>query len=86
MVDYAKSKGYKWALFIDCDEFLSLNGRFNNAKEMFDWYEGFSAVAFQWVLFGDSGLQDDGRRDVITRFTQHQNTTNQHVKTAVNLK
>lgn len=75
-----------YALFIDCDEFLNLN-ECENVNEMFRQYgENEFALAFNWRLFGDSGLKFDGERSVLKRFVKCQIGFNHHLKTAINFK
>ena len=81
-----RSQPFNWALFIDCDEFLDLNKKFKDVKEMFQSYDTFVGVAFNWVLYGDSGLTNTKSGfSVAKRFTKCDKNINQHVKVAVNL-
>lgn len=72
-------------MFLDCDEFLDLNGAFNNVHSMFRNYSDWPEVGFNWVLFGDSNLKFDGNFNVLSRFTHCQKTLNIHTKCALNL-
>ena len=76
---------FDWALFIDVDEFLNIK-KFNDVSDMFDYYNDYLAVGFNWRMFGDSGKSFDGNYNVLNRFTWCHSGLNQHIKTAVNLK
>ena len=75
---------YDWALFIDVDEFLNIK-KFSDVGDMFDSYDKFLAVGFNWRLFGDSNIKFDGNYSVLKRFTKCQAGLNRHIKTAINL-
>lgn len=81
-----RSNPFDWGLFIDVDEFFVPRG-FKSAKEAFDYYKDYYAVAFNWKIFGSNGLEKaDFSRGVIERFTSCQRGLNQHIKTALNFK
>ena len=48
-----------WAMFFDCDEFLSLEAPFKTATDLIDSVpDDTDAIALQWRLFGSSGEID----------------------------
>ncbi len=77
---------YDYAAFFDVDEFLVLH-KHKNIQELIKDYGDFNALAFNWVLFGNNGLEkvDNNNYSVLKRFTKRQKNVNQHVKILVNL-
>ena len=59
----------EWIAFIDCDEFLfSPTGRALSDVLAEERFEGFGAVAVNWMCFGSSGQTHFDGRPVIERF------------------
>jgi len=74
---------YKWALFIDLDEFLVIDpDRFKGLADYVAWQEQevLDAVAFSWVQMSSSGLNKWSPEFVRSRFTQRFTLPDQHIK------
>ena len=82
------SQDYDWGMFLDCDEFLNLNGEYKNVEQMLSHYINVLGVSVNWKLFGDSGLEKvtDGNYSVLQRFTHCDKQINKHVKQMINFK
>ena len=79
------SGGYDFALVFDADEYLVLR-RHENVKDLLAEYEDYQSVAFNWRLFGDSGLAAPAgeQYSCLGRFVTCERGLNRHVKVAVN--
>lgn len=77
---------FDFAAFFDVDEYLTLDGD----PSLYDWlkqYENYNAIAVNWRMFGDSGLQEpDGNYSCLSRFVHAADELNKHVKSIANFK
>lgn len=71
---------FDWVAFFDVDEYLVLKNGDNSVKDFLLRYDNFGAVAINWRRFGDSGLEDNGDRRVVERFTRCEPSLSQEVK------
>jgi hypothetical protein len=78
---------YKWAAFIDVDEFIVLK-KHKNIKNFIQDYDEFDSIGINWVLFGSNNLSypKDSNFSVIKRFTKRQSKVNSHIKSIVKVK
>lgn len=84
--DFIKNnRDFDWVAFLDVDEFLVLK-KHGSIKDFISCYSQYPAIAINWVLFGDSGLNFTGDYRVMDRFTKRQRGVNAHIKSIVNLK
>jgi hypothetical protein len=75
-------KESRWIAFIDADEFL-FSPVHPDIKEIIKRYEGYSAVAVHWIMFGSSGELHYTPELVTRRFTKRAAQVNRHVKSIV---
>jgi hypothetical protein len=75
---------YQWALVIDIDEFLVLDGkRFKTVHEYTEWLELLmpDAVTLNWMMYGTFGqLRFEDRSLVTSQFSQRFPGPDQHIK------
>lgn len=81
----SKRDDYDFAAFFDCDEFLRIPP--GASLEMFlKNFTNFYGVAVNWRIFGDSGVEFDGKNySCITRFTRCHYALNRHCKLVLNM-
>ena len=60
---------YDWIAFIDCDEFITLNG-FNNIKDYLiqDKFTGYDCIRLNWQCYNDNNEINYTDKSVIERF------------------
>jgi hypothetical protein len=75
---------YRWAAFIDCDEFIVLRSH-NNIESFLKEYCEEGAVALNWLMFGNNGHLVYENKPVLERFTRRCRAADRHVKSLVNL-
>ncbi len=77
---------YRWATFLDVDEYLVLK-KHKNIHEFLSDYALYPAIGVNWVLYGDSDQKEpsDGDFSLLKRFTWCQDNVNPHVKPIVRL-
>jgi len=86
--DFLKNQtSFKWAAFLDVDEFLVLK-KHKNIKDFLKDYEDYDSIGINWVLFGDNGLEfkKNSETSLIKRFTKRQIKVNQTIKTITEVK
>ncbi len=74
---------YRWALFIDLDEFLVLNpARYGGIADFARWHERreTDAVGINWVMVGSSGQTRWSETPLTRRNTHLLNEVNAHIK------
>jgi hypothetical protein len=77
----SNANNYDWVAFFDVDEYLVLK-KHKNIKDFVKEYINFNAIAINWVLFGDNGIEKiNNNYSLIKRFTKRENKINIHVKT-----
>ena len=74
---------YDWLFFIDIDEFICLKNGENSIKDFLKHYDEFNGICFNWRIFGDSGLEENGDYGVIRRFTRCSSSLDPCVKLAL---
>lgn len=77
----SKKQNADWFLYLDCDEYLSLNA-FPNVKSMLQFYHFADSLAINWVMFG-SCFYDKDPGLIMENYTKSCATVDQHVKTFV---
>jgi len=80
-------QSFDWVGFIDVDEFLNLSED-KHVNNFFKRFNHMNGIGVNWFLFGDNHLERVENNDysVIKRFTKRQKSSNQHIKTFINLK
>lgn len=65
---------YDWIAFIDCDEFITLNG-FDNIKDYLsqEHFNSYDIIYLNWRCFMDSNYIKDDGRPVLERFHNYAN-------------
>lgn len=76
---------FDWAAFFDVDEYLVLKSGDCNVKDFLVRYDEHGGVAVNWKRFGDAGLEDDGDRRIVARFTRCEAGLSHEVKTIAHL-
>jgi hypothetical protein len=76
---------FDWAAFFDVDEYLVLKNGDCNVKDFLARYDRHGGVAVNWKRFGDAGLEDDGDRRIVARFTRCEAGLSHEVKTIAHL-
>lgn len=76
---------FDWAVFIDVDEYIVLANGDNYMPTFLSRYSHAGAVRLNWRLFGTSGLEDNGDRRTVARFTRCSQTLSLVTKLAINL-
>lgn len=80
-----KSSEYSWMTFLDCDEFIDLNGKYADVKQMFIDFQDYDGLCLNWVIYGDSNLKQYEDKPVTKRFIMCDKNLNKHVKSSINL-
>ena len=82
----AHHQQYRWAAFLDIDEYLVLK-QHKNIHDFIKEYSLYPAIGINWVLYGDNGMEEpaDGDYSLLKRFTRCQDNINVHVKPIVRL-
>lgn len=52
------NKSIKYLLYIDGDEYLCLNNKFNDISEFTKYYEPFDHLYINWLFFGNSNIKN----------------------------
>jgi len=83
---FRRANDYKWAIFIDVDEFIVLKNH-SYIQGFLRAYgnlpEGVDAIAVNWMMFGDNGAASEG--SVVERFTRRGAIPERHIKSIVRL-
>jgi hypothetical protein len=79
----ASSKGFDWMLYLDCDEFLTLNKSIN-INDFLGEYAGYDQVGINWLCFGTNNL-DTFNGTIMESFTRCDDILNVHIKTFLHL-
>jgi len=70
---YNSYKYYDWMAFFDIDEFLSIDGKYNNVFEFLNDFNDYDGIKVQWRMFGDNGQLYYENKPVIERFLSKNN-------------
>lgn len=89
-----KTYDYDWCFVIDCDEFITLENKNDNLKNIIELYHNFDAFLLQWQCYGANGIikkpnyNDKGVIDTYTKIAEGniQDSKDKQVKTCYNLK
>lgn len=76
---------YKWATFIDGDEFVVLRKK-NNIPEFLSDFDDVSAVTLNWHVFGHNGFYDDPPGLITSQLVRRMFLPNKNVKTFTRVK
>lgn len=81
------NKKFDWLIFIDCDEFIVLNG-FSNIKKYLsqDKFNKFDVIHLNWMCYNDNNQVKDNGKPLSIRFTNAlplNDSVNKHVKSIV---
>ena len=81
------NKKFDWIIFIDCDEFIELNG-FSNIKKYLsqDKFNKFDIIHLNWMCYNDNNQIKDNGKPINIRFTTPmplESSINIHVKSIV---
>jgi hypothetical protein len=75
---------YKWAAFIDCDEFIFLKNH-NNISDFLNEYDDFSGISLNWLFFGTSNEKAYRDEPVTKRFRYCSNKLDRQIKCIVKI-
>lgn len=81
-VNVAKVNNASWMLYLDADEFLSLN-KFTNVKDFLRLFSQADSVGVNWLMFGSSNFVEQPEGLLIDNFTTSCIRLDQHVKSFV---
>ena len=87
---------YDWCFSIDCDEYITIEEKYNNINEVLEEYGEYDAICLNWKCYGANGLinkPDYSQKGLIETYTkpcelQHIDKIfwHQSVKTVYNMK
>jgi hypothetical protein len=80
-VEYIKSAlsyihenfNYDWCFYIDADEYITIDGSYNNINEVLKEYDNYDAICLNWKVYGANGLihkPDYTKKGIIETYTK----------------
>ena len=77
---------FNWMLYLDCDEFLTLNNEIHINNFLIK-YKDYDQIGINWLLFGSNNLNTIINKDktIIESYTKCEGVLNQHIKCFLNL-
>lgn len=86
ILDILKNKKVRWSIHLDADEFLSLNGYYNNVKGLLNEYANADAIPITWIHFGTNYHSKTPSGLIIENFTKSTVKVDDHaIKTFINV-
>jgi hypothetical protein len=79
----AKRLEMDWMIYLDADEFLTLNKKYFGVKHLLSEFNHADALSINWLMFGSNLLEKDPNGLVIDNYTRSNLYLNDHVKTFV---
>jgi hypothetical protein len=82
-VSMAKVLKADWMIYLDADEFLILNNKNMNVKQLLDLYNCAHSLGINWLMFGSNNLEKDPDGLILENYTKSEFILNEHVKSFV---
>ena len=80
----AKKIQLDWFIYLDADEFIILNGKLTNIKQLLNVYSRMDSFALNWLCFGSNYFVNDPNGGLILEnYTKSSKLLDKHVKTFV---
>lgn len=82
-VSIAKALKADWMLYLDADEFLILNDKNMNVKQLLEFYNCSHSLGINWLMFGSNNLTKDPNGLILENYTKSEIVLDKHVKSFV---
>ena len=82
-VSIAKGLKADWMIYLDADEFLILNDKNMNVKQLLETYNRAHSLGINWLMFGSNNLEKDPDGLILENYTKAEFILNEHVKSFV---
>lgn len=79
----AKKLQLDWFIYLDADEFIILNGKLTNVKQLLNVYSRMDSFALNWLCFGSNHFVNDPSGLILENYTKSSKLLDKHVKTFV---
>ena len=79
----AKKIKLDWFIYLDADEFIILNGKLTNVKQLLNVYSRMDSFALNWLCFGSNHFVNDPSGLILENYTKSSKLLDKHVKTFV---
>lgn len=82
----AKKLQLDWFIYLDADEFIILNGKLTNVKQLLNVYSRMDSFALNWLCFGSNHFVNEPDGFILENYTKSSKLLDKHVKTFVRPK
>jgi hypothetical protein len=79
----ARKLNVDWFIYLDADEFIILNSKFNGIKSLLNKYKDADSLALNWLMFGSNNLIKEPEGLILDNYTKSELIIDKHVKTFV---
>jgi len=69
-----------WMIYLDADEFIILNKKFNGVKHLLSVYNHADSLGINWLMFGSNFLEKDPDGLILENYTMSDTSLNEHLK------
>jgi hypothetical protein len=76
----AKALKMDWMIYLDADEFIILNKKFNGIKHLLSVYNHADSLGIHWLMFGSNFLEKDPDGLILENYTRSELILNEHLK------